>query len=235
MTSACRRIALDRRVCVVREGRIDIRPERSAVMGPLLGLALGVSLFVLVAMFANRLPVAVLALMLIPGLILAPLSAMGLVYSLVGAQVVIDAAKQSARIQQGVLGLGLGTMELVPFWKIAQIEVADLPLGEVEPRGPPPPLDFRGWEVVLVKTSGKRVPIGQVLAPNLPDLIDEGFDRAMDAAEAVAGLVGKPLVVTAAVEEPVEEGVSEGATPQAAGEEGTQAGEHPSPGGRAWA
>ncbi len=184
----------------MRPGRIDIRPERSAVAGPLSGLAVGVGLFVAVALFAESLPVAALAAMLIPGIIIAPLSAMGLLYSLIGAHVVIEAAKQSVRFQQGVLGLGLGTVELVPFWKVERIEVEDLELGEVTPQGPPPPLDLRGWDLVLVKASGKRLSLGQVLAANTPDLVDEGFDRALDAAEAIAALVGKPMVISAAVE-----------------------------------
>ncbi|HEU4759192.1 MAG TPA: hypothetical protein VFT91_04330, partial [Dehalococcoidia bacterium] len=141
------------------------------------------------------------AAMLLPGVVIAPLSAMGLLYSLIGAHVVVELKKQSVRFQQGVLGLGIGTAELVPFWKIERIEVEDLELGEVAPSGPPPPLDLRGWDIVLVKASGKRLPLGQVLAANTADLIDEGFDRALDAAEAIAGLVGKPLVITAAVEE----------------------------------
>jgi len=204
MSTATRRIPLDRRVCVVREGRIDVRPERGAIIGPFLGLAISLSLFVAVALFASQLSAVALAAMLIPGLILGPLSGMGLVYSLVGAHVVVDARKQSVAFQQGVLGLGIGTAELVPFWKIERLEVCDLRLGEVEGKGLPPPLDLRAWDVVLVKTSGKELSIGQVLAANTPDLIDEGFDRALDAAEAVAKLVGKDVVITAAIEERAE-------------------------------
>jgi len=204
MTTATRRIPLDRRVCVVREGRIDVRPERGAIIGPFLGLAISLSLFVSVALFADQLSAVALAAMLVPSLILGPLSGMGLVYSLIGAHVVIDARKQSVAFQQGVLGLGIGTVELVPFWKIERLEVCDLQLGEVEGKGPPPPFDLRAWDVVLVKTSGKELSIGQVLAANTPDLIDEGFDRALDAAEAVAELVGKDVVITAEIEESAE-------------------------------
>ncbi len=210
MTAEVKRVPLDRRVCVVREDRIDLRPERGAVIGPLLGLAISIGLFVAIALFANDLPVGALALMLIPGVILAPFSAMGLVYSLIGAAVVVERAKQSVRFQQGVLGLGLGTVELVPFWKVDRIEVEDVQLGEVTPRGPPPPLDLRGWDVVLVKTSGKRLHIAQVLAANTPDLIDEGFVRVLDAAEAIAGMAGRPMVITAAVED---EAAEEAAAP----------------------
>src|SRR2546428_13992449 len=120
MSDEARRIPLDRRVCIVREGRIDLRPERGAVIGPLIGLSLSGAIFAAIVLFANDLSVTVLALMLIPCVILTPLSGMGLVYSLIGAAVVVEAAKKSVRFQQGVLGLGLGTAELVPFWKIAR-------------------------------------------------------------------------------------------------------------------
>ena len=227
MATAVRRIPLDRRVCVVREGRIDVRPERGAVIGPLLGLAISLGLFAAVAQFAGDLSAAALAAMLVPGLILGPFSAMALVHSLFGAHVIIDAKKQSATFQQGVLGLGLGTVELAPFWKIDRLEVQDLPLGEVDPKGPPPILDLRAWDVVLVKASGKQISIGQVIAANVPDLVDEGFDRALDVAEAVGALVGKPVVVTAAVEDVAEEAAAERAeakTDESAGKpaEGSQ-------------
>lgn len=201
MAAGVRRIPLDRRVCVIREGRIDLRPERGAVVGPLIGLVVGVGLFVAVGLLANDLPAWALLAMLLPGLIVAPFSAMGLVYSLVGAAVVIEAPKQSVRFQQGLLGLGLGTVELVPFWKIDRFELEDFETGDEGGRGPRPPVGIRGWEIVLVKGSGKRLWVAQVLTANAPDLVDEAFARAYEAAEAMASLTGRPLAVTAAVEE----------------------------------
>jgi hypothetical protein len=230
MATAVRRIPLDRRVCVVREGRIDVRPERAALIGPLAGLAISLALFVSVGLFSSDLSTLALAAMLIPGLILGPFSVMAVVYSILGASVVIDARKQSATFHQGVLGLGLGTVELVPFWKIERLEVQDLPLGDVEAKGPRPPLDLRAWDVVLVKTSGKQLSIGQVIAASSPDLIDEGFDRALDTAEAVGTLVGKPVIITAALEGPVlseAEGSSEEAAVETA--EGQVEGARPEP------
>ena len=196
-----RRIPLDRRVLVVREGRIDLRPERGAVLWPLIGLAIGLVVFAAVALFAESLSTTVLAIMLVTGLIFAPLSAMGVIYSIVGAAVVIEAAKQSVRFQQGVLGLGLGTVELVPFWKIERIEVDDFPLGDAHSRLPRPAFDLRAWDIVLVKTSGKRLSIAQVVSANLEELLDEGFNRALDAAEAIGAMTEKPVVITAAVED----------------------------------
>lgn len=201
MSAEVKRIPLDRRVCIVREERIDLRPERGAVIGPLVGLTVSVGVFVIIALFANDLSVTALAAMLIPGVVLAPFSAMGLVYSVIGAAVVVEAKKQSVRFQQGVMGLGLGTIELVPFWKIERIEVEDFDLGEAKSGLPRPVLDLRAWDIVLVKASGKRLSIGQVMSANNAELIDEGFNRALDAAEAIAGMAGKPVVITAAVED----------------------------------
>lgn len=222
-----RRIPLDRRVIVVRPERIDLRPERGAVVFPLAGLLIGLSLFAGVVLFASDLSAAVLMLMLVPGIIIAPLSAMGLVYSIVGAAMVVEKKKQSVRFQQGVLGLGIGTMELVPFWKIDRIEVEDFDLGEVSLGTPRPPLDFRAWDIVLVKKSGKRISIGQTISGNSPDLIDEGFDRALDAAEAIAEMTGGELVITAEVEpqaEPASEEAAEPAAEQAPGRRKATAG-----------
>lgn len=205
MAAATKRIPLDRRVLVVREDRIDLRPERGAVIFPLIGLAISLTLFAIVALFESSLSVTVLMLILLPGLFLAPFSAMGLVYSVIGASVVVERKKQSIRFQQGVLGLGIGTMELVPFWKIDSIQVEDFQLGEVTPQGPPPVLDLRAWDIVLLKKSGKRLSIAQVVSANTTDLIDEGFGRALDAAEAIAEMTGSQVAITAEVEDEVPE------------------------------
>lgn len=210
----------------MRPERIDLRPERGAVIFPLIGLSIGGALFAAIVLFASDLPVGVLAVMLVAAIIIAPLSAMGLVYSVVGAAMVVEKSKQSVRFQQGVLGLGIGTFELVPFWKVERIEVEDFELGDVALGGPRPPLDFRAWDIVIVKKSGKRLSVGQTVAANSPDLIDEGFDRALDAAEAIAEMVGSEVVITAEVEPEVE------AEPEAeAAEAGERAREQP-PGGR---
>ena len=220
MPAATRRIPLDRRVLVVREDRIDLRPERGAVLWPLIGLAIGLGLFAAVALFAESLSTTLLAIMLLAGLIFAPLSAMGVIYSIIGAAVVVERKKQSVRFQQGVLGLGLGTYELVPFWKIEHIEVSDYPLGDAPSNLPRPAFDLRAWDIVLVKTSGKRLSIAQVVSANREALLDEGFNRALDAAEEISAMVDKPVVITAAVEDDREDDTAE---PQA-GETGSTVG-----------
>ena len=52
-----------------------------------------------------------------------------------------------------------------------------------------------------MKKSGKRLSVAQVVAANTPDLIDEGFARALDAAEAIAAMCGSEVAITAAVEQ----------------------------------
>jgi hypothetical protein len=170
---------------------------------------------VLLAFTMDSLPVPVAAMVLLLALALTPIGGMGTVYSLFGSHVVFDARKQSARFQQGMLGLGLGTVELVPFWKIDRIELADWEAGETEGRGPAFPFELRGWEVVLVKTSGKRLSVGQVIVPEEQELVEEGFGRAYDVAQAIAELTGKPLRITAALAEEASEEPQE----QAAGKE----------------
>lgn len=192
VSSGVRTIALDRRICVVREGRIDIRPSPGAFVVPLAAMLVSVLCFVAIGLTINLLPLVALALLLIPSVLIFPLAAMGLVYSLIGAHVIIDRRKGSVVFQQGVTGLGLGTRELVPFDKIDHIALEETTLGEKESPWLAP-VDVRVWDIVLVKTSEKRLPIGMVVVPAEPDLAREGLARARQAAGAIAALVEKPL------------------------------------------
>ena len=45
-------------------------------------------------------------------------------------------------------------------------QVDDFALGDVPSHLPRPAFDLRAWDIVLVKTSGKRLPIGQVISAN---------------------------------------------------------------------
>jgi len=196
--AAMERVPLDRRVCYLGPGKVDIRPSPLAVVGPSLLLAAGVGVLVALAFSMNALPAPAAGLLLLLAIGSVTFGGLGAVHSLFGSYVIVEAAKQSVRFQQGLLGLGLGTQELVPFWKVERIELADCDLGEG--RGPAFPFSMRGWEIVLVKTSGKRLTIGQVTVPEAEELLDEGFGRAYRVAEAIADLTGRPLVITAALE-----------------------------------
>ena len=187
-----RTIALDRRICVAREDRIDIRPSPGAVILPLAAMLGAIVCFVVIGLTINVLPLAALAVLLLPNGLIFPLAAMGLVYSLIGAHVIVDRRKGSVTFQQGWIGLGLGTRELVPFEKIDHIVLEETTLGDVESPWLAP-VDVRVWDIVLVKRSEKRLSIGMVVIPAEPDLAQEGLSRARQAAGALAALVGKPL------------------------------------------
>jgi hypothetical protein len=184
-----REIDLHRRVCVVRPDSIDIRPARSAAIVPLLGFLLGVFAFVAVLFWLERLPFVLALLFMGSAILLVPFSGMGFVFSVYGANVVIDRKKQSAVWQQGLLGMGVGTQELVPFWKIERLEIEEISR-ERQVGGPQ---DFAQYEIRLLKTSGRALSLGQVTVPRR--LASEGLARARQVGEAVAALVEKPLRV----------------------------------------
>jgi hypothetical protein len=182
-----REIDLHRRVCVVRPDRIDIRPARSAAIAPFIGLVLAIGAFLAVLFWLERLPFPLALLLMGGAILLVPFSGMGFVYSIFGANVVIDRAKETAVWQQGLFGMGVGTEELVPFAKIERLEVAEL--SSEEQRGGAQ--DFAQFEVRVLKTSGRRLSLGQVTVPRY--LADEGRARARAVAEAVAALTRRPL------------------------------------------
>ena len=49
-----KRIALDRRVCVVKPGSVTIRPTRSAILLPAVGLLASVGVFAVIARFGGH-------------------------------------------------------------------------------------------------------------------------------------------------------------------------------------
>lgn len=187
--AARREIDLHRRVCVIKPDAIDIRPARSAAVAPLIGFLLGVFAFVAVVLWMQQLPFALVLVLMGAAILLVPFAGMGFVYSIYGANVVIDRRKGTALWQQGLFGMGVGTEELVPFAKMEQLEVEELSRDE-QAGGPQ---DFAQFEVRLLKVSGRRLSIGQVTVPR--DAAAHGFARAREVGEAVASLVGKPLVV----------------------------------------
>jgi hypothetical protein len=185
-----RDLYIDRRVVSVMPGRIDIHPARSIIFLPLFGLLLGLLLFPTVYFFGESLPLWLLAGMTIAGVILVPICGVGLVYSIAGAHVVIDAEKQSAVLQQGYLGMGVGTLELIPFWKIDFVRVRETT-----------PHDFRGhqddiaqYEIAIIKISGKEIPLGMVTVGRAE--ASEGLERARQVGNLVAEMTDTKLKVS---------------------------------------
>jgi hypothetical protein len=190
-----REIYLDRRVCLVTPGRIDIHPARSIIFLPILTLLLGLAAFPAIFFLGDSLSVTVRLLLTFGAIILVPISGLGIVYSVAGANLVVDKSKQSAVLQQGYLGMGVGTQELVPFWKIDKVVVQELT-----------PHDYRGhhedfaqYEVYILKLSGRQVSAGMVTTARADAA--EGRARALEVAGLIADMAGVSVE-----EPPVEEG-----------------------------
>ena len=195
-----REIYLDRRVCSISPDRIDIHPARSIVFLPLLTLLVGLTAFPVLYFFGASLSLGVRMALTLGALVLVPLSGIGLVYSIAGAHLVIDRAKQSAVLQQGYLGMGVGTQELVPFWKFDRVIVRELT-----------PHDYRGhqddfaqYEAAILKLSGREIPLGTVTVARAE--AEQGLERAREIGSLVAELAGSSLEVRVALPVAFEKG-----------------------------
>jgi hypothetical protein len=181
-------VYLNRRVAFIEPDKINVRPALAAALFPLAGLLLGIGSFVSIILWLDRLPFVLILLLLVIALFSIPLAGIGFVYTIAGANVVFERQKQSGLWQQGFLGMGVGTTELVPFWKIDQIRIEevtnDRPGGEAQ--------DLSQLEIVLVKVSGKRLRVGDIIVAR--SMVREGLAEVLKVAEAIAEMTGKPLI-----------------------------------------
>jgi hypothetical protein len=189
---ATERIAFAGGVAVLRSGSIAIRPSRTRLLGPAIEGALAIGATVAIATLLPVLPLWALLVLLLVAMLLGPIAVLGVVYNVAGSSVLVERAKNSVRYQQGFLGLGIGTAELVPFWRIARFELVSsdeelLTSGERQ--------ELVEWEVRLVKDNGRVLPVAAAVAP--APFADEAHDRASRLADALAEMTG------AAVEAPV--------------------------------
>lgn len=186
-----REILLHRAMAVIGDDKIEIKSARGTVILPLLGLLFCGAAGWFMADRGQGMPFWLLVTLLLLCLILVPFSMMSLISAVVGADVVIDRKKGSATWQQGYLGMGIGTKELVPFPKIDHLEVnieGDQPdrwKGQVD--------DLRQFALVLVKQSGKRLTLAQVPVPAYGQA--DGMDRTLAVGQAVANLVGTTITL----------------------------------------
>ncbi len=184
-------VLLHRSMAVIGPDKIEIKSARGTVILPALALLLAIGLGWLMIERGFTMPFWLLVSLLLICMILVPLSVMSLIGAIAGADVVVDARKGSATWQQGYLGMGIGTKELVPFAKIDHLEVtvegdqADRWRDEVD--------DLRQFGIVLVKVSGKRLNLANVPVPVYGQA--DGMDRALAVGQAVAKLVGSKVTI----------------------------------------
>jgi hypothetical protein len=181
-------VYLNRRVVFIEPDRINVRPALAAVVFPAFGLAVGIAAFASVVLWLDRMPFVVALLLLAVAIVSIPLAGIGFVYAIGGTNVVFDRAKQSGLWQQGFLGMGVGTTELVPFWKIQEIRIDELTRerqrGELQ--------EVAQLAIVLVKVSGKRLTVGDLVVPR--SMVRQGLEEVRAVAQAIAEMTEKPLI-----------------------------------------
>jgi hypothetical protein len=186
-----REVLLHRAMAVISDDKIEIKSARGTVILPALGMLLAAAAITWLALDGFTLPLWLLTTLLLFVLILVPFSMMSLISSIVGADVVVDAKKGSATWQQGYLGMGIGTKDLVPFAKIDHFEVTVE--GDQPDRWHEQADDLRQFALVLVKTNGKRLTIAQVPVPVYGQA--DGMDRTLAVGNAVAALTGSTVQI----------------------------------------
>lgn len=181
------RIALSRAVAVIKPHSIVVRPARSALWGPVIQALLTALVVLAMIAWINVLPLWVLMILLFVVIISGPTAILGLVYNVLGSSFLMERQKGTCRWQQGFLGLGLGTHELVPFPRIDHLEVSsdfedELGSGDLQ--------DVVRWEVRLVKDNGRVLSVASITAAR--PLADEALERANALAAALGEMSGKP-------------------------------------------
>ena len=181
------RIPLQRSVAVVKEDSVVGRPARTQLVGPLVQALVAGGAVALIVLLLDRMPPLLSASLLVVALIFGPSAVLGLVYNVAGSTFSIDRRKHAAVRQQGFLGLGLGTEELVPFGRIDHVAVTgdydeELTSGVLQ--------DLVHWDVEVVKDNDKRVHVGTVIAAR--PFAGEGLERANHLARVVAEIAAGP-------------------------------------------
>ncbi len=182
------RIALTRSHAVIKPDSIVIKPSRAGLLGPAVQAALTLLGAWIIAVYMNSLPLWLLMILLLFIIVSGPTAVLGLVYNVLGSAFLMERTKGTCRWQQGFLGLGLGTRELVPFPRIARIEVSgdfeeELNSGDLQ--------DIVRWQVRLVKDNGRVLEIAAINAAR--PLADEALGRANDLAVALGEMSGAPV------------------------------------------
>jgi hypothetical protein len=158
------------------------------MIAPLLGVLFGLACAAGIYLGRNDAPTWLLGLLLLGALISLPFAGMSLVYTIAGAQIVVDRAKQSLVVQQGVLGLGVGTQEVAPFWKIKELQISDLAEGI---RGPTE--ELAQWQLRVLKESGRTLQVASLTYPREQE--DIAYKEILGLATAIAVMAGgKPVV-----------------------------------------
>jgi len=181
-------IALRRSYATISRDQIAVKPARSALLGPAVQAGLTVLASLAIGLGMNSLPLWLLGVLLVFVMLAGPTAVMGLAYNVMGSSFLMERQKGTCRWQQGFLGLGLGTRELVPFPRIDHIAVGGdyedaLNSGDLQ--------DLVRWTVRLVKDNGRVLDIASITTAR--PLADESLERANLLASALGEMCEKPV------------------------------------------
>jgi ABC-type transport system involved in cytochrome bd biosynthesis fused ATPase/permease subunit len=186
-----REVLLHRSLALISADKVEIKSARGTVILPLLTLVLVAGAGAWIAATGGTLNFWLMVGLLLFCLLAAPISLMSLVSSIAGADVIVDRKKGSATWQQGYLGMGIGTKELVPFANIDHLEVTIE--GDKADRWREESDALRQFALVMVKRSGKRLTLTQLPVPVYGQM--DGMDRTLAVANAVAAITGTRVVL----------------------------------------
>lgn len=199
------RIPLSRAYAVISPDQIVVKPARSALVGPAIQALLTVLVSIAIARGLATLPLWLLMLMLLFVILAGPTAVMGLAYNVMGSAFLMERKKGTCRWQQGFLGLGLGTRELVPFPRIDHIAVGsdfeeELNSGDLQ--------DLVRWEVRLIKDNQRVLEIASITTAR--PLADEALERVNALATALGRMCEKPVTLGAIPEWALDDYAEEG-------------------------
>ncbi|MBG93142.1 MAG: hypothetical protein CL792_04090 [Chloroflexi bacterium] len=171
MSDRCQ-ISLHRSVAIITDQSISIKHGKSGLVFPIIELFMFVVAVALLVIFINAWPLNALVFLLIFSSIVGPLSLIGLINNIVGTSFVLEKSKYSARWQQGLLGLGIGTYELVSFDRIDHFFIRNdfddfLAGGSKQ--------DLVEFEILMVKDNDKKLSVARVIEPR--EFVDNARNR----------------------------------------------------------
>ena len=181
MSDRCQ-ISLHRSVAIVTEQSISIKQGKSGLIFPIVELCMFIVSVTLLVIFIDTWSLGILVFLLVFSSVIGPLSLIGLINNIAGTSFVLEKSKYSARWQQGLLGLGIGTYELVPFDRIDHFFIRNdfddfLAGGSKQ--------DIVEFEILMVKDNDKELSVARIIEPR------EFVDTASNRINKLAMLLGE--------------------------------------------
>jgi len=170
-------ISLHRSVAIITDQSISIKQGKSGLIFPIVELCMFIMSVLLLVIFIDTWSLGILVCLLIFSSVIGPLSLIGLINNVVGTSFLLEKSKYSVRWQQGLLGLGIGTYELVPFDRIDHFFVRsdfdDLLAGGSKQ-------DLVEFEILMVKDNDKKLSVARIVEPR--EFVDNAKDRINELA-----------------------------------------------------